>query len=483
MEFAKFAILLLALSAVNSNKWDLSEDDNIPFLTKDTFDAFIQKHPVVFVMFYAPWCNHCKKIMPEFQRLVKRMENEVDDIPVVKVDCALNADLSSKYKIESFPTLKLLKDGEEYDFKGFRLEHDMHTFIMRHIQGIVKKLDTEKDLQIFSRNSLAALYILPEGDESALENFKQAAEIVFDMLFAYTHNADYAKSLGLSDKYNIVLVRDFDDGNKTTSASVPFGTEAIKNFIDANRDPTLLELTQDMASKIFAERRPMFVLFTDDFNIPAVQDLKTVASEFRGQFYFTLSKITDNFGLKLSTMGDVARGPTIRILQLTPIGIVRYIIENLHIDGMVQGINDFRSGSLMPSFKSEIAAPEQTTPVKPIVGSTFHNEVIANDKFVFLEGYAPWCHHCTKFEPIFEEVASRLAGHKDIVIAKMDATKNEFPAFVVKGYPTLALYKPGDKNQAVYYRGEPKVESLIKFMEEHTGRKLLDDGSQKNSEL
>ncbi|WP_155459842.1 hypothetical protein, partial [Streptococcus pneumoniae] len=71
-------------------------------------------------------------------------------------------------------------------------------------------------------------------------------------------------------------------------------------------------------------------------------------------------------------MADVARGPALRIIQLTKIGVVKYIIENTNLDGIVQGIQDFRAGILPPAFKSEVSVPEQKGAVKPIIGNTFH---------------------------------------------------------------------------------------------------------------
>ena len=62
--------------------------------------------------------------------------------------------------------------------------------------------------------------------------------------------------------------------------------------------------------------------------------------------------------------------------------------------------------------------------------------VTTDDKYVLLEAYAPWCGHCKKLEPV--------------VIAKMDATENEHPLMPVTGFPTLRLFKPGNKTPVDY---------------------------------
>lgn len=95
--------------------------------------------------------------------------------------------------------------------------------------------------------------------------------------------------------------------------------------------------------------------------------------------------------------------------------------------------------------------------------------MVFNDKYVLLEAYAPWCGHCKKLVPIYDELAQKLAGETDITIAKMDATENEHSAMSVTGFPTLKLYKPDNKT-GILYEGDRSLKDLVKFLETQTGR-------------
>lgn len=39
---------------------ELAGNEHVHHLTTQSFSGFVSQHPVVLVMFYAPWCGHCK---------------------------------------------------------------------------------------------------------------------------------------------------------------------------------------------------------------------------------------------------------------------------------------------------------------------------------------------------------------------------------------------------------------------------------------
>ena len=53
------------------------------------------------VLFYAPWCGHCKKMMPDWESL----GNSVGNVHVKKVDCDKNSEAASAHGVQGFPTI------------------------------------------------------------------------------------------------------------------------------------------------------------------------------------------------------------------------------------------------------------------------------------------------------------------------------------------------------------------------------------------
>ena len=53
-----------------------------------------------------------------------------------------------------------------------------------------------------------------------------------------------------------------------------------------------------------------------------------------------------------------------------------------------------------------------------------------------------------------------------VTIAKVDATANDVPD-EIQGFPTIKLFKAGDKKNPVTYSGSRSIEDLIKFVKEN----------------
>lgn len=81
-----------------------------------------------------------------------------------------------------------------------------------------------------------------------------------------------------------------------------------------------------------------------------------------------------------------------------------YSVESLQT--FVQNVLDDK---LEPYLKSEAIPETNDAPVKVAVAKNFDDVVVNNDKDTLIEFYAPWCGHCKKLTPIYDELGEKVS--------------------------------------------------------------------------
>lgn len=84
-------------------------------ITKAALETLLEQGKTVVVMFYAPWCGHCKHAKPEFHKAAASFEGAVFAL----VDGDKNPALTAEAKVQGFPTiLKYRKGAAPAPFNG-----------------------------------------------------------------------------------------------------------------------------------------------------------------------------------------------------------------------------------------------------------------------------------------------------------------------------------------------------------------------------
>jgi len=163
--------------------------------------------------------------------------------------------------------------------------------------------------------------------------------------------------------------------------------------------------------------------------------------------------------------------PAIALADLRTEPMKKFMFTDVwSVENILKFESDFLEGSLKPYLKSEKPSNnDDKGNVKVIVGETFEEKVLKNDKDVLLEFYAPWCGHCKTLAPKYEQLGAKFADVDQIVIAKIDATANEVdhPKLSVRGFPTIVFFPGNDKSNPITYSGEREVDGFIKFLSEN----------------
>ena len=87
--------------------------------------------------------------------------------------------------------------------------------------------------------------------------------------------------------------------------------------------------------------------------------------------------------------------------------------------------------------------------MRSVTDDTFDADVLAADRPVVVDFWAPWCGPCEAIEPALVELA---AAHAGVEFVKLDIDQNPRTAsrFGVLSLPTVMLFQDGEARETVY---------------------------------
>jgi len=310
-------------------------------------------------------------------------------------------------------------------------------------------------------------------DKSSNDTYSKVADALRDnYLFGATSDASLAKEAGV-EQPAIVLYKTFDEGKNTFDEK--FDVDAIKKFAKTAATPLIGEVGPETYSGYMESGLPLAYIFaeTEDERKEISTELRAIAEKFKGKISFATidAKAFGQHGSNLNL--EVGKWPAFAIQdtaknQKFPFDQTKKLTEKL----ISKFVEDFDTGKLEPSIKSEPELKTQDGPVHVVVATSYKKDVLENNKDVLLEFYAPWCGHCKALAPKYDELAGLFKHASDkVTIAKIDATANDVPDDI-QGFPTIKLFPGDNKDKPITYTGARTAEDLAKFVQENGANKV-----------
>eukprot|EP01012_Entosiphon_sulcatum_P041991 TRINITY_DN5590_c0_g1_i1.p2 TRINITY_DN5590_c0_g1~~TRINITY_DN5590_c0_g1_i1.p2 ORF type:complete len:243 (-),score=38.35 TRINITY_DN5590_c0_g1_i1:1169-1897(-) len=147
-------------------------------LTRENWNSVVldpDRH--VLVEFYAPWCGHCKKLIPEWESVASTFRHE-RSIAVAKIDSIAYPEYAKMFGVSAYPVIKLFTQTEKrepIDFHSSGLPRDAKGFVQwinehcgteRAVGGRLSPLAGRKE----DLDKFATRYMEDEDAESILKD-------------------------------------------------------------------------------------------------------------------------------------------------------------------------------------------------------------------------------------------------------------------------------------------------------------------------
>uniref|UniRef100_A0A915ETN3 Protein disulfide-isomerase n=1 Tax=Ditylenchus dipsaci TaxID=166011 RepID=A0A915ETN3_9BILA len=453
-------------------------------LTVETFDEFISDKPITLVEFYAPWCGHCKKLAPQYEKAARKLKEH--NILLGKVDATVEKKLSDQYGVQGFPTMKIFRHGRRFDYDGPRDAMGIVNYMIEQSMDAAKELMSVKEAQkfmAFDDVTIIGFFNHPEG--ALFEAFIEAAEKTrSDFTVGYTTNKDVMKHFKASPNHIVLFHPEiywskYEPRTRVYSKGSA-SKEDLLNFWKEYSTPLVGQKTRKNAPTRYSKLPLVVVYYNVDFTIQHRQGTQywrkkvlDIANKFKDQKYHFAVADEQEFEQELNDLGLGDSGLEHNVVVFGVDGKKYPMNPDEFDDGLEENLQAFlamiNKGMIKPYVKSAPVPKDDKGPVKTVVGANFAKIVGDENKDVLVEFYAPWCGHCQKFESKYKQFATKWKSEQpNLVIAKFDATANDPPEkYAVEGFPTIYFAPAGKKDKPIKYSGNRDLNDLEKFVRKH----------------
>ncbi|XP_065053857.1 protein disulfide-isomerase A4-like [Rhopilema esculentum] len=448
-------------------------------LTKDNFAEVTSREDLMLVEFYTPWCGHCKRLAPEYEKAAKVLKNREQPILLAKVDATQEGELAKQYGVTGYPTLKVFRKGKHSEYKGGRDQTGIISYMEGQVGPSSKLKPTLREVKEFMKQAIDDFVVLgvfsDENDPLYTTYLETNNDLRDDYAFGHTFDGQAKKHFSIKES-SIIIIHPSHLTSKYEPKYQIFkdskGTQAdIQNFYEKHSAP-LVGHIQSHTEKRFS-KRPLVVVYYD---VNFDHDYASMTQYWRNKVVEVAHSYPDiqfavadeeSYAEKLKELGLAESGEDVNVGFFDKKGLKYAMDDEFSEDDLKEFIDSCLKGDVKPILKSAPEPKKNDGPVKVVVGNTFDKIVMDESKDVLIEFYAPWCGHCKSLDPIYKKLGQKYKSDKNLVIAKMDATANDAPPeFKVEGFPTIYFAPPGKKTDPIRFDGDRTVEGFSKFLEE-----------------
>ena len=465
-------------------------DGIVTELSDDTIQDFTLSRRAVMMMFYAPWCNHCKQMEPAYMDAAEMMQEHKPAVPFGRVDGAKYSDISTRFNVTGFPTLIFYRNGQEIRYDGARSAHEIAQWIkvriapastpLKPLAGAAKKHGT------ISKDAVVVGFF-PSDEAPELVTFHELADAFRgDLKFAHMIGSDAMEiarqEFGVtSDALGFVVIRDsrlpVRKGEKKYAVfdDDMFDYAAAKTFVENNFRSLVNFGTKKNWMMRFAPIRPLVVVMTDI----EWESTRLIQHEI-DQLAQVAEKFPDiNFAIAdPEEMGELV--PQLGLSDHDEDAVACFIEDErsrfplpgaFTADKMIEHLQRHENGELKPYYRSQKEPSRHQGPVKTLVASSF--ERLAGDvsKDVVILFVTQVSSDCQKFEAVLKKVHKQLVSDSTLFF-RFDVELNDLPVnFNAPSTPSLAMWPSGKErsSQPEVYKGRRRIDSILEFIRKNSG--------------
>ncbi|CAB4474608.1 uncharacterized protein OCT59_020186 [Rhizophagus irregularis] len=257
----------------------------VVLLNASNFDS-LTKTGIWFIKFFAPWCTHCQKLAPTWEELGHELQYKVN---IGKVDCTADSGLCQRFKVQGYPTLKLLQSPNDIiEYKGSRQLSSLRDFAEKAAYARVLDITVTDLDRIKKMDDVLFIYLYDDNTPfSILETIKGLSRSFFSVKFYSSKDPNLTAQLKIVKLPALVVLKDELQKNYPSVSLDSFlSRDIIKNWIQSEKYPLVPAMDSENYEDILGGDRLVVLGVFRSFEgtqIKAKKSLKNIAKLYYQQ--------------------------------------------------------------------------------------------------------------------------------------------------------------------------------------------------------
>nr|VDD01116.1 unnamed protein product [Brassica oleracea] len=452
-------------------------------LTGDNAKRVVDGNEFVLVLGYAPWCARSADLMPRFSEAATGLKEIGSPVLMAKIDGDRYGKVASELEIKGFPTLLLFVNGTSQPYTGGFSAEDIVIWVQKKTGSSIITVNTLDEAQRFlNKYHTFALGLFHKLEGSEYNEFVKAAKSDNEIQFVETSDNDVAKLLFPHLKTNTVFIGLVKtEAERYTVYDGPYKMEKLLEFLGNNKFPLITRLTESNTVWVYSSPVKLQVMIFSKADVfqNLAQSLEDLARKFKSKLMLIYVDITnENLAMPFLTLFGIDHANKTVVAAFDNNLNSKYLLES---DPSPSNIEEFCSGladgTVSHYYRSEPVPDNENASIVTVVGKTFDELVLNSHENVLLEVHTPWCVNCEAMSKQVLKLAKHFKGFKNLVFARIDASVNEHAKLQVDDFPTILLYKSGEKEKPLKLSTKHSAKDMAVFINEELKPK---DGSARD---
>ncbi|XP_050431974.1 protein disulfide-isomerase TMX3 [Adelges cooleyi] len=236
-----------------------------------------------FIMFYAPWCGHCKRLEPIWLLVAQALHNT--DIRVGRIDCTRYKGVVSEFGLRAYPTILFIKGNEgRYNFDGERSTEELVHFAKRMVRPPVQEVTDSSDIEMLKQSQKHFFMFIGDSKGHFWDLYYDLAKQFQPHSYFYITSENKGKQHFLFGEAPTVVVFKEDQHYPFNAKEWDMDVNAsLTRWVNTERFNTFVKVTRSNIHQVFETNKYLVLAIVEESKRPRVpldhsQFLKMVES-------------------------------------------------------------------------------------------------------------------------------------------------------------------------------------------------------------